>query len=228
MCLFPSQGISPHPSLNDRRPLPRSFRNNTEQSSWFSVDGRYTRVRASYSLANSQLGTFWTNFDRQGRRKDDDITSRSAVSCLASSFVLPWRDFTPELHRLLGCPLSLPLLQPSFHPSLRRTGIMFLKSTLVVFLLLTSRIFIRGTLFYIFVKAPLRGVLRIWLTQTVPLLLADGADWVSPEYMIDQRTNPTQDTANAKKSFVGIAGTYGRKGPWSECWTFVYRTSGFD
>ena len=53
------------------------------------------------------------------------------------------------------------------------------------------------------------------------LVLADGVDWVSPEYMIDQRTNPTQDTAGAKKSLVGIAGTYGRKGPWSKCWIFV-------
>ena len=49
------------------------------------------------------------------------------------------------------------------------------------------------------------------------MVVADGADWVSSEYMIDQRTNPIQDTAAARKSLVGIAGTYGRKGPWSEC-----------
>ena len=55
--------------------------------------------------------------------------------------------------------------------------------------------------------------------------LADVADWVSPEYMIDQRTNPAQDTANAKKSLVGIAGTYGRKGPWSECLISVSRSA---
>jgi len=55
------------------------------------------------------------------------------------------------------------------------------------------------------------------LTETAPLLvLADGADWVSPEYMVDQRTNPIKDTADAKKSLVGIAGTYGKKGPWSK------------
>ena len=105
---------------------------------------------------------------------------------------------------------------------------MLLKSTLVAFLLLTSQVLIRGTLFYIIARASLHGALRISLTQTVSLLSADGADWVSPEYMIDQRTNPTQDTANAKKSFVGIAGTYGKKGPWSESWRFVSRTSGFD
>ena len=105
---------------------------------------------------------------------------------------------------------------------------MFLKSTLVVFLLLTSRTFVRGTSSIIHVKGSPHGILGIPLAETVPSLLADGADWVSPEYMIDQRTNPTQDTANAKKSFVGIAATYGRKGPWSECWRFVSCMSGLD
>ena len=57
------------------------------------------------------------------------------------------------------------------------------------------------------------------------LHLADGTDWVSPEYMIDQRTNPIQDTANAKKSMISIAGTYGRKGPWSECLVSVFGVS---
>ena len=52
-------------------------------------------------------------------------------------------------------------------------------------------------------------------------VLADGTDWVSPEYLIDQRTNPIQDTASAKKSLISIAGTYGRKGPWSKCSVLV-------
>lgn len=58
-------------------------------------------------------------------------------------------------------------------------------------------------------------------------MLADGTDWVSPEYMVDQRTNPVQDTTDAKKSLVGIAGTYGRKGPWSKCPVFTSVRRGF-
>lgn len=95
---------------------------------------------------------------------------------------------------------------------------MLSKSTLVVFLLLTSQIFVRGMLFTIHIRGLQYEISRRHLLKRRLLfVLADGTDWVSPEYMIDQRTNPIQDTADAKKSLVGIAGTYGRRGPWSKC-----------
>ena len=94
---------------------------------------------------------------------------------------------------------------------------MRLNSILAVFLLLTPRILVRGTTFNIHIQGLPHEVGTSFTEITTSLVLGDVCDWVSPEYMIDQRTNPIQDTANAKKSLVGIAGTYGRKGPWSKC-----------
>jgi hypothetical protein len=95
---------------------------------------------------------------------------------------------------------------------------MLFKGTLVAFLLLTPLVFVQGTTSDIHIQGSLCATSRCRSLNLHPLsVLADGTDWVSPEYLIDQRTNPIQDTASAKKSLVGIAGTYGRKGPWSKC-----------
>ena len=49
------------------------------------------------------------------------------------------------------------------------------------------------------------------------LASANGIGWVSPKWIIGQRTNPIQDITDAKKRLVVIAGTYGRKGHWGKC-----------
>ena len=180
-----------------------------------------TRVHDSYSPL--QPAAFPTEVGRQGGGSTGDINSHSAMPCLTLLPHLPLAGLyirTTLFSR--GDSSSSPV---SFSSILRATRIIWYNALegypggIPTPGPSGSRS--RYAVPYSYPRFTRRGP-EIFLVKTVPLLLsADGTDWVSPEYMIDQRANPIQDTADAKKSLVGIAGTYGRKGPWSKCSTSV-------
>jgi len=125
------------------------------------------------------------------------------------SLVLPWWDSMLRKHSI--SPLDSLFSPPSCSLQSLVSFFAWLASHNAP-TILTSRIFVRGMPFDIHIRGLPHEISQdIACHGTAPSSVsANEADWASLGYVVDQRMDPIQATADAERSMVGISGTYER------------------